>query len=380
MFKSLPTLPMDPTFALLDKYKADPREDKINLGIGLYSDREGNPFVFDVVKQALDQLDRNNFNYQPIGGNREFLELAAELFFGRDYDKERLAMQSTCGGTQACRCFADLAVRVLHSPKVQLGVPTWVNYYALFQGLEVETFEHLNSEGDINFQAHLEAAKRADEGSAFVLQGGLAHNPSGLNLSLEQLAELIDILEEKNMILFMDMAYFGLGEGLERDRKYIQMCFDRLERFAVGVSFSKNASLYEQRTGALFIKTVNISGVETQLQKSIRETISTPPGFGQELITTLLRDYRKQWLKELDNVRQDIDDRRSSLLDLLSDKCQKLRKTRGMFGLLPLNLEQVVRLREEFGIYLLENGRINFSGIREKDIPYIGESIQKILA
>lgn len=379
MFKSLPPLPKDPTFKLLDEFKSDARQEKVNLGIGLYGDHMGQPFVFDVVKKAFDEVDRDNFNYLPIGGNREFLELAAKWCFGEDYDRERLAMQATCGGTQATRCFSDLAMKVLHNHEVRIALPTWVNYFALFHEMKIVELEHCSEDGSVNFEAYINAAKEAPEGSAFLIQGGLAHNPSGVNLSLDQMEQLIEVLEERKVLLYMDMAYCGFGEGIERDRKYIQMCFERMERFAVGVSFSKNASLYEHRCGALFVKTVNHVAVESQLQQSIRETISVPPGLGQEIMINILKNYRSEWEAELEKVRADIDARRDDLVGRLPDQFAKLRETRGMFGLLPFSYEQVLKLREEFAIYVLNNGRINFAGIKDADKEYIAKGIRAVI-
>lgn len=379
MFKSLQQMPEDPTFKLLREFEADPNPDKVNLGIGLYFDGDGEPFVLDVVKKAVRELDLNNFNYLPIRGSKDFLELSGQFIFGESYDRERLAMQATAGGTQACRAFADLSMKVLHNHHAQLGVDTWVNYYALFKGMKIEEFKHCGEDGAVNYVGHLEAAKKAPEGSAFVVQGGLAHNPSGVNLSVDEMRELIEVLNEKKMILFMDMAYFGFGEGIEKDREHVRVCFDHLERFAVGISYSKNASLYEHRCGALFVKTVNKHATETHLQQSVRESISTPPGFGQEVMTNILRNYRVEWEAAVEGIREDIDGRREALVARLPEEFAGLRRTRGMFGLLPLTFEQVLRLRSEFGIYVLNNGRVNFAGLKEKDLDYIVKGVRAVM-
>ena len=378
MFKSLPCLPEDPTFKLFNQFKADANPKKVNLGIGLYFDREGMPKVFDTVKKAVSELDVNNFNYLPIGGDREFLRLAGEFVFGEVFDPGRLAMQATCGGTQACRCFADLSLEVLHEREIQIAEPTWVNYHALFGAMKISRFNHCGEDGMVNAEAYYNAARNAPIGSAFLIQGGLAHNPTGVNLSLEQMEELIRILEERRMILFMDMAYLGFGEGIEQDRKYVQLCYEKLERFAVAISFSKNASMYEQRCGALFVKTVNGPCTESQLQKSIRETISTPPGFGQEVMANILKNYRQEWEAEVEAAREDIDWRRNQLVDRLPAEFMRVRETRGMFGLLPLSREQALRLREEFSIYILDNGRVNFAGVKACDLDYIAEGVRSV--
>lgn len=375
MFESLEKLPVDPIFRLFGEYLADKSEKKVNLGIGLYADGEGRPFVMPVVKKAFEKIDRENFNYQPIGGNEQFLRLTGELVFEELYDEKTLAAQATCGGTQAVSIFSEMTLRAYGKRKFLVGLPTWGNYFAIFRSHEVVTFEHLDEQGNVNFEAYKKALEEAENGSVLVLQGALPHNPTGINLSLEQIESLIPLINEKEILVCMDMAYLGLGEGLGQDREYAKLCMSQVENFALGLSYSKNASLYEQRTGAIFVKTNDKEKVQSQMQRIARETISMAPGIGQEIMIHVLGPYRGEWEKELEEMRMSIENRKLELLGKLPEEFSYLKEARGMFGLLKLSKEQILRLKDEFAIYLLENGRVNFSGIKVADIDYIAKGI-----
>ncbi|MEK7672732.1 MAG: aminotransferase class I/II-fold pyridoxal phosphate-dependent enzyme [Patescibacteria group bacterium] len=389
MFDRLENLPLDPIFQLVADYQADPNPKKVDLGIGLYADLEGKPFVFPVVRKVFQKIDINNFNYQPIGGNKDFLRLSAELLFGKDVDSENLALHTVCGGTQACSLFNGLLAKEGNKNvdgdgdnqserKILIATPTWPNHFAIFKSLPVVKFPHLDEAGEVNLFAHKEAVENAGNGSVLILHGGLTHNPTGRNLSLEQLKELIPLLREKSILVYLDFAYLGFGEGLEEDKKYAKLLFDELEDVALGLSFSKNASLYEHRTGVLIIKTKNKKSVESQLRQLTRESISMAPGAGQEVMTYILGEFYEEWEKEVNGVLKDIEYRKDLLLSKLGSEFDKLRECRGMFGLLPLTREQILRLKKESSVYIAESGRVNFAGLKPKDVDYIAEAIQKV--
>ena len=173
MLNKLPKKPLDAIFNLFYEYLEDKREEKINLGIGLYSDIEGNPFVFPSVQAAYDRVDTENFNYQPIGGNRKFLELSGELIFDELYNPDELVMQATCGGTQACRLFADIMQMEQSERKIFIAEPAWGNYKALFKELDIINFPHLKDNESIDFEAYLDAASKCEV--IFVVQ--VTHPP-----------------------------------------------------------------------------------------------------------------------------------------------------------------------------------------------------------
>jgi len=371
MLENLELLPADPLFRLLGEYKADARTKKVNLGIGLYSDDQGQPFVFPTIKEAFKEVDTNDFNYQPIGGNREYLQLTGKLLLGDLFDESQLAMQATSGGTQACRLFADLICVEQKGRELLVGMPTWGNHLAIFGELTIRKFEH-KAEG------YKKVLEEAPEGSVLLLHGAKTHNPTGLNLTLEELQNLIAIIKDRDHFVFVDMAYLGMGEGMEQDREYVKLLFRELDNVACAVSYSKNASLYEHRTGALCVKTKQPKAVESQLQRIIRTSISMAPGIGQEIMINVLKNKKTAWLAGLETVRQTIEARKMALVEMLPAEFDYLKNCRGMFGLMPFTEAQIERLKAEFAIFMPSNGRINFGGIEVADIDYLVESMNTV--
>ncbi len=377
MFEELKKIPTDPIFALLAEYEADPNPQKVNLGIGIYSTPEGKPYVFPSIQKAFREVDEENFNYQPINGNREFLNSSCDFLLGAAWH-EKVALQATCGGTQACRLFGDLAFEAKGKIPIYIGTPTWSNHFDVFKALDIRKFNHLSEGGEVNFTEYKRVSENAEKGAILMLHGGLTHNPSGKNLSLEQIKELIPIWKERQIFIFIDHAYLGFGLGLEEDKKFAKICFENLEQVALSLSFSKNASLYEHRTGVLMIKDGDKEAVASQLGQLARESISMAPGIGQEIMLNIFKNHLSQWEAELEEVRQDIEERKLSLLDGLGESFASALTSRGMFGLLPFTPEQVQKLKSEYSIYLPNNARINFAGIPKKAIEYLREGFGKV--
>lgn len=377
MLDSLTSVPIDPIFQLLYDYQVDPRPEKISLGIGLYTQPDGNPFVFPVVQHAAAELDRENFNYQPIQGNGDFLKKVSELFL-QGADQDRIARQASCGGTQACKLFAGLMQRDEVSRTLYVGTPTWGNHFAVFAGLDIERFDHLDDSGMFSFESYKKVVQEMEPGSLLLLHGGGTHNPSGMNATAEHLDELIPLLQEKQIVVFIDWAYAGFGLGFAPDRDWVMKLWDALDDVAVGVSFSKNASLYEHRCGALFVKTDQVQVIESNLQQLSRESISMAPGFGQEVMLNVLNNGQEAWLHELESARQDVESRKAALLDLLPESFQFLRKTQGMFGLLPLDAGQIQALQKEHALYIPAHGRINWAGLQVDKITSVAERIREV--
>ena len=301
MFQNLPFLPTDPIFGLMSQFREDSRSYKVNLGVGIYSNPDGNPFVFPSVKKAAQELDIEDFNYQPIGGNKEFIKNSAQLALGDAYTSSGWTGVATCGGTQACRIVADL-LKTSGTKDLLLSDPTWGNHIALFQSLNLIRIPHLDKNQNVDFQNYEAVLQKAAPESCLVLQGGQTHNPIGKNLSIAQLEELLPLIKKKNIFVFVDFAYLGMGENLAEDRKMLQFLWNNLEEMALGLSYSKNASLYEHRTGALIIKTNSQDIVRSQLENIIRSSISMAPGFGQEIMNRVFEKYQDTWHQELQTV------------------------------------------------------------------------------
>lgn len=374
MFDRLPQLPLDPIFQLLADFQADERPGKVNLGIGVYKDQTGNPVVFPSIQLAFAEVDSTNFNYQPIRGNAEFLERVAQLLLP-ERNSEQWALQATCGGTQACRVFADLMAKTEPDPTVLLATPTWGNHFAVFSPLMIRTHEHLTPQGNLNVSGYLEAIKTADRGSVLVLHGGEMHNPTGLGFHANQLDQILPVIQDRGLMVFVDMAYAGFGDGFLPDIEFIQKLDRELDDLAVGFSFSKCASLYEHRTGVLMVKTAQKKVVESQLGQLMRENVSMAPGIGQEVMLTVLEKYQQQWLAELENARLDIESRKAKLIRELPEMYSGLDQTKGMFATLPLDQQQITDLKQYYAVYMPNNARINFGSLELDQIKGVAEAL-----
>jgi aspartate aminotransferase len=366
MFQAFPKIPLDPIFKLQADYLADPNPNKISLGIGLYADEHGNPVVLDVVKKAFSEVDTNNFDYQPIGGNKSYLAETAKLVLSSP-ELDSIALQATCGGTQAIRMFADLALKEAqesgYAPVMLVATPTWGNHLALFKDFEIHKFNHLSPDGLASFANYQSAIELAPQNAVLLLHGGQTHNPSGQNLSLSEFQSLAELINSKNIKVLIDSAYFGFGDPFGSEQNFLSALFESFDQVAIAFSYSKNASLYEHRTGALIVKTNNKPAVESQLQQLARESISMAPGLGQELMLNVLTNYKSEWENQVSEVRQALEFRKSILVEGLSSKFDHLKMAKGMFGILPFTPEQIDQIKSVHSVYFPSNGRINFAGV-----------------
>lgn len=378
MFETLNEIPLDRVFQLFEEYKRNENPKKINLGIGLYADELGRSFVFPSVKQAFMEVDVGNFNYQPLEGIPDFLRYSTELVFGKE-SFDNLSAQAVCGGTHACKLFSELLGQEALGTTMMIGTPTWSNHYAIFRKFQQKQFRHLDELGNVDLQSYIRVLEEAAEYDVLLIQGAQTHNPCGVNLSIAQLETIKEIINKKNIRVLMDMAYLGLGEGIEKDAEYAKWGLENIKHFACTFSYSKNASLYEHRTGLLFVKTEQKQAVSSQMRQLCREAISNPPGIGQEIMINILGKNRSKWLEELETVRNDIISRKRMLIEQLGADFEYLLKTSGMFGMLKVSPEQVNNLRENKDVYLLDSGRINFSGIKPSDIEYLAASIKSVM-
>lgn len=375
--KNLPQIPTDPIFKLWEEFQKDPNPNKINLGIGIYQDDLGASYVMPSVQTAAKNIQTQNFDYVSMSGDMDFLENIGKKIFKEEVKISNIALQQTCGGTQAVEIWGKLMQKAGYSECI-FPTPTWGNHFQLLSQFKHHKFNHLEKE-DPCLENYKEALEKAPQKSLFVLQGGLTHNPCGKNLSQEQLQEIIPLIKQKEISVLVDFAYIGFGDGFEKDTQWLQYISKELDHISVAISFSKNACLYRHRLGTLMVKTTEKKKVESHLQFFIRESISNPPAFGAELINEILNNNFDQWLEELENMRISIDQRRQKLIDPMPQSWQHLKETKGMFGLLPLSIKQIEILKKEKGIYLLDNGRINFSSLQESKIDYVAQSILSVI-
>jgi aspartate/tyrosine/aromatic aminotransferase len=290
-------------------------------------------------------------------------------------------MQSTCGGTQALRIFADLALQEAttqqYTPTVLVAAPTWGNHLLIFKQFQQIKFNHLDESGFASYQNYLDTITSAPDNAVLLMHGGATHNPSGQNLSSQEIVALADIVNAKNIKVLIDSAYFGFGASLEDEAVLLSTLMNSFNNCAIAFSYSKNGSLYEHRTGALFIKTENKAALESQLQQMARESVSMAPGLGQDIMFDVLSNHFAEWELEVDTIREALAYKRDSLVDALGSKYEYLKGTRGMFGLLPFTPDIINELKQTYSVYMSSNGRINFAGINPTNFEYLVSAIKK---
>lgn len=373
MFSFLEVVAKDSIFQLNQEFKDDLNLGKINLGVGIYLDDEKDTYVHPVVQNVAAGLSFDNFNYNTIQGHRGFLDESLRFLFPERYHKN-LAVQAVSGGTHGCALISRFLL-MNNVEKLIIPTPTWGNHYKIFEDHEIISFPHLKGE-EVNFDGYKNAIVEADENTALLLHGGKAHNPTGLNLSLDQLSEISDLANKHEVFVILDFAYLGLSEGMTEDLKYLHKIHEETKNIASIISFSKNATLYEHRVGLLFVQTDKKEVVESHLQKMVRQTISQPAGFGQKIMYEILKNYKDEWLKELGQMHDSIEIRRREFVGMFTNLPSCISETKGMFALLPLSAEKIKELKEVHSVYIPSNGRINFGGLSRKDISYLAEIIK----
>lgn len=376
LLRNLQPVPMDPIFKVMAEYASDPRPGKVNLGIGVYRDMAGSPYVFPSVQSQVKALDASNFEYVSMRGNDTFLEHSAELILGSEYS-DAVALQQSAGGTHALRLVADF----FGTGTFLCGLPTWSNHFEVFENFIHKTFDHLDGH-TVNTAAYLKAMQK-NPNSILLLHGGVTHNPSGFNFTQTQLDEVLETANAQNIFVLIDAAYLGFGEDMERDAAWVQSAFKKLKRVAVACSFSKNAALYRQRLGALLWKTNSADEkltLESHLQALVRGTVSNLPDFGASVMASILSNegLRTEWLSELDAARIDINNRRQALVDLLPVSLRFLQDSKGLFAISGFDQAQVEHLKTKYGIYMPPNGRINFASIRTGEPEIIAQAFASL--
>lgn len=400
MFESMSAAAPDAIFGLNDAMARDPRPDKINLGAGVYKDDEGVTPILEVVKEAERRLLENpaSKTYLPIDGLAAYHRLVMELLLGashRRLEDEQVACVQTPGGTGALRVAADLLARHGGGKAVWLSDPTWPNHPKVFAaaGLETRTYSYFDpASNGPDFKAMCRDLEKAQSGDVVVLHG-CCHNPTGVDLSAEQQADLGELLAERRLIPLLDFAYQGFARGVDEDAGWLRRLADQLPEVLVASSFSKNFGLYNERTGALTAiagshKTV--AAVLSRIKQVVRWNYSNPPFHGAAIVHQVLSDdtLRQGWLEELSVMRFRIQDMRQRFADGLDTRGVKLHPTgnqfiaqqNGMFSFSRLRTGQVRALRDEFGIYALDSGRINVAGINTSNIERLCDAVAEVLA
>lgn len=381
----------------MERFKEDPRSDKVNLSIGLYYNEDGIIPQLQAVADAEARLNAQPHGaslYLPMEGLNSYRHAIAPLLFGADHPvlkQNRVASIQTLGGSGALKVGADFLKRYFPPSRVWVSDPTWENHIAIFEGagFEVSTYPWFDDETNgVRFEAFLAKLQTLPERD-IVLLHPCCHNPTGADLSNAQWDEVVKVLKARNLIPFLDIAYQGFGAGMEDDAYAIRAIASAGLPMLVSNSFSKIFSLYGERVGGLSIvcdDAETAGRVLGQLKATVRRNYSSPPNFGAQVVAAVLNDpaLKASWLAEVEAMRTRILAMRQTLVDALKEAVpgknfDYLLKQRGMFSYTGLSAAQVDRLREEFGVYLIASGRMCVAGLNSRNVQRVARAFAAVM-
>ncbi|WP_083671982.1 amino acid aminotransferase [Sphingomonas montana] len=384
MFTALPRQPADALLAVIGMHRADPRLDKIDVGVGVYRDETGATPVMRSVKAAERRLlaEQDSKSYLGAEGDQRFTDLLASIALGSERaDDPRVTGIQTPGGTGALRLAAELIARTGRSPTVWVGTPTWPNHAPIFQaaGLTVRTTPYFDVvSADIDFDAMIDGLAQAKDGDVVLLHG-CCHNPTGTTLSADQWRILAPIMVTRGLIPLIDLAYQGLGQGLEEDAAGARSLLAAVPEALIAYSCDKNFALYRERVGALWVQSSSAAvavPVRENLLALARSLWSMPPDHGAAVVRLILEDelLTNDWCLELSGMRRRINDLRL-LLGAVHPALAPIAHQEGLFALLPITPDDAAALRTDHGIYLPNSGRINVAGLNHGTVGRFADAL-----
>ncbi|RBM32744.1 aromatic amino acid transaminase [Vibrio tarriae] len=389
MFTHLPAPVLDPILSLSVAFRNDPRPQKVDLGIGVYKNSLGETPIMRAVALAQDKVvaSQKTKSYVGLAGCEEFNQSMMQLVLGSTLDMERTIAIQTPGASGALRMLGDLMRVAQPDTTVWITDPSYVNHKPVMEaaGLKVRYYRYFSRETKMVDTEQMLADLAQAGTKDVVLLHGCCHNPTGADIDFSAWQAITELAQKNGFIPFVDIAYQGFGDGLEQDAQGLRYMAERMEEMLITTSCSKNFGLYRERTGAAIVIGKNQQEVTNARGKMLtlaRSTYTMPPDHGAALVKTVLRDEQLTaiWKQELSEMQQ-------RLLTLRKNLCNELRNQhntrqfdfieshRGMFTVLGFSAEQMGRLREEFAIYGVADGRINIAGLTEKDIPYVANAI-----
>ncbi|WP_170343182.1 aromatic amino acid transaminase [Ruegeria arenilitoris] len=389
MFENLKPQPADKILALMQMYREDPREQKIDLGVGVYKDANGVTPVMRAVKAAEQRIweEQDSKAYTGLAGDPVYADAMISLILGTSVPRANIAAVATPGGTGACRQAFELIRMANRSARVFVSNPTWPNHISILNYLGIETvaYRYFDEETrGVDFDGMIEDLKTAKAGDVVLLHG-CCHNPTGANLNMVQWQEVVNLINDRGLVAMIDIAYQGFGDGLNEDAQATRLVASSVKECLIAASCSKNFGVYRERTGLLMAASAD-AGQTTLNQGTLaflnRQNYSFPPDHGARVVTTILMDegLRTDWMAELEEVRLSMLGLRRQLADELqrlsgSDRFGFLAQHRGMFSRLGAAPELVEKLRVEHGIYMVGDSRMNIAGLNEATVPILAKAI-----
>lgn len=381
----------DPILGLPILFNKDPRKDKVNLGIGSFKTAEGRSLLLESVQKAETALlqQKSPRDYLPIEGDARFNLETIRLVLGEHAPLDQVLCFQTIGGTQGLRLGGEFLAQHLAS-SIYISSPSWSNHELIFSsaGLSFEHYPYYDSKNhQIVFDQMVEKIKKMAPGSVILLQAA-NHNPTGANLSKKQWEELASLIPKLGVLPFFDTAYQGFGSSLEEDVFPIRLFMEKGIEMLIAHSCSKNFGLYGERVGALLFVShhaESLSKVGSQLKKIVRSFCSTPPVHGGKVVAEILSQpvLKALWKEEVEAMRQRVTEMRKLLVEELRNRGSEafdfILQREGFFALLGMSNEQVLKLRQDKGLYIPLNSRINIAGITQQNSALVADAILSIL-
>ena len=396
LLAQVPLAPADPILGVTEAYVKDTNPKKVNLGVGVYYDDNGKVPVLECVKRAEAERVKAQppFSYLPIDGLAAYDRAVQELVFGKDSElirEKRVVTVQALGGTGGLKIGADFLRQVAPQSEVWISDPSWENHRQLFEaaGFTVRNYAYYDPKTRGLDFAGMKKALEALPAGAIVVLHACCHNPTGVDLNEADWREVLAIVQRRGLIPFLDLAYQGFADGLDKDAFAARLFSNAMSPVFLSSSFSKSFSLYGERVGAFTLVTSSdeeSARVLSQLKRIVRTNYSNPPTHGSQLAATVLAspELRAMWDQELGAMRDRIKRMRLDLVAKIKERAPKAEfghviAQRGMFSYSGLTKEQVLRLRKDYSIYAIETGRICVAALNSKNIDYVAEAIAQVI-
>jgi len=387
-------MPQDAILKVIAEYQSDTRENKIDLGVGVYRDASGNTPILSTVKKAEQFLVNNQVTKSYLGssGADSFNESIQRLTFGNEAGRsERITTLQTPGGSGSLRVAAGVILRANENASIWTGEPTWANHIPLLgsAGIEMKSYPYYDAERKIiRFDEMLAAIKQIPAGDILLLHG-CCHNPTGVDLSEDQWRAVTEVVQSNGLLPFIDIAYQGFANGIEEDAFGVRHMFDAVPEMIVASSCSKNFALYRDRVGSLAMVSESAATgaiIRSQANNIVRTMYSMPPDHGASVVSHILNDdaLRAEWVDEVAGMRARLKSMRAALGAAMRDKApdhdfSHFEKGNGMFSFVGITPAQVEQLKTDSAVYMVGSSRINIAGITDENVDHLSSAIAAVL-